>query len=238
MTALRLLENRPASPSMRELVFARPEGFAFRAGQFIRIGLDGIFRAYSIASGEDDPEIRLIVTNVKEGALSPKLCALEAGAEVELEGEPDGHLNPERIPGGKTLWLMATGSGVTPFLSMIRTGHLWDVWEEVVLVVGVRTLEDAAAATALLDTELPGPFTLACATTRDCSGELSGRIPQLLDSGELEAHVGRAIDAERSRVLLCGNPDFITETRALLKTRNMTAPRFGKPGQMLAEQFW
>lgn len=238
MAVLRLLDNRPASPSMRELVFARPEGFAFRAGQFIRIGLDGVFRAYSIASGEEEPEIRLIVTNVKTGELSPKLCALAPGAEVELDGEPDGHLNPERIPGGRTLWLMATGSGVTPFLSMIRTGKLWKGWEEVVLVVGVRTLEDAAAAQKLLDETLPGPFTLACATTRDCSGELSGRIPQLLDSGELEAHVGRAIDAEQARVLLCGNPDFITETRALLKARGMVAPRFGKPGQILAEQFW
>lgn len=238
MTTLRLLENRPIAPSMHELVFTRPEGFAFRAGQFVRLGLNGSFRAYSIASGENEAELRFLVTQVEGGELSPMLCRLQSGDVVDLDGNADGHLNPDRIPGGETLWLLATGSGVSPFISMIRSGRLWNSWKDVVLVAGVRTLEDAAAAQMLLDEELPGPFTLACATTRDVSSELSGRIPQLLETGELEAHVGRRIDADVSRVLLCGNPDFIRETRALLKARGLVAPRFGKPGQLLAEQFW
>lgn len=238
MTTLKLLANRPVSPSMHELVFERPEGFTFRAGQFIRIGREGLFRAYSIASGEAEAVVRLLVTNVENGALSPILCAMEPGETVESEGEPDGHLDPARIPGGDTLWLVATGSGVSPFLSMIRTGRIWREWKDVVLVMGVRTLEDASAARELLDEELPGPFTLACATTRDVSGELSGRIPALLETGELEAHVGRRLDVDAARVLLCGNPGFIRETRAMLKTRGLVAPRFGKPGQLLVEQFW
>lgn len=242
-----LTSKRRAAPNLFVLEFTRPEGWSFEAGQFARIGLpvegaDPLMRAYSVASAPEENVLRFLVTRVEGGALSPRLTDLEPGETALLEGVAEGNLLPGRIPGGETLWLFATGSGLSPFLSMLRSKSLWKTRKDVVLVLSVRNFEDAAVARELVDTAFPGEFTLVVSTTREEEdgrrGDLSGRIPALLESGELEAHVGKNITPETSRVLLCGNPDFITATRAVFKERGIVSPRFGKPGQLVAENFW
>ena len=102
--------------------------------------------------------------------------------------------------------------------------------------------EAAAPARELMEETFPGELTVVVATTREEEeerrGDLSGRITQLLTSGELEEHVGKRITPEDARVILCGNPEFIEAARAILKERGLTSPRFGKPGQLLVESFW
>ena len=182
------------------------------------------------------------MTEVPEGSLSPRLHELEPGAEVLLEGNAEGNLRPARVAGGKTLWLLATGSGLAPFLSIVHDPATWQTWEDVVIVESVRTLEEAAPARELMEETFPGELTVVVATTREEEeerrGDLSGRITQLLTSGELEEHVGKRITPEDARIILCGNPEFIEAARAILKERGLTSPRFGKPGQLLVESFW
>lgn len=242
MQTITLLSKRAASATLFVLEFNRPEGFVFEAGQFARIGLEGpegpVMRAYSIASSPEEDRLVFIITSVAGGALSPRLCALEPGASVLLEGGAEGSLLSRRIPGGRTLWMMATGSGLSPFVSMLGSKAFWAEHDDIVLVHGVRRFEDAILSRELVDRHLPGEFTLVVATTREDAGDLSGRIPALIASGELERHVERRLVPEEARVLLCGNPDFITATRAELKTRGIVSPRFGKPGQLVAENFW
>ena len=182
----------PPRPPCANSSLRAPEGFAFRAGQFIRIGLDGVFRAYSIAPGEEEPEIRLIVTNVKTGSSAEALRAGtgrrgRVGRRTRRAPEPRAHSRRAHL-----FWLMATGSGVTPFLSMIRTGKLWKGWEKSYFVVGVRTLEDAAAGSW---TKPSRPLHARLRDDPRLLGRASGPS-RSFDSGELEAHVGRAIDAE------------------------------------------
>lgn len=246
MLTITLREKRAVAPRLTELTFTRPEGWAFEAGQFARLGLnvDGapVMRAYSIASSPKEDVLRFLVTEVPEGSLSPRLHELEPGTEVLLEGDAQGNLRPARVAGGKTLWLLATGSGLAPFLSIVHDEATWKIWQDIVIVESVRTLEEAAPARELTDRPFPGELTIVVATTReedeDRQGDLSGRITELLTTGELEDHVGKKITPEDARVILCGNPEFIEATRAILKTRGLTSPRFGKPGQLLVESFW
>ena len=236
MQTIILREKRVVAPKLTELTFERPSDWPFEAGQFARLGLavDGhpVMRAYSIASAPNEDVLRFLVTEVPEGSLSPRLHELEPGAEVLLEGNAEGNLRPARVAGGKTLWLLATGSGLAPFLSIVHDPATWQTWEDVVIVESVRTLEEAAPARELMEETFPGELTVVVATTREEEeerrGDLSGRI----------THVGKRITPEDARVILCGNPEFIESARAILKERGLTSPRFGKPGQLLVESFW
>ena len=222
MQTIILREKRVVAPKLTELTFERPSDWPFEAGQFARLGLavDGhpVMRAYSIASAPNEETLRFLVTEVPEGSLSPRLHELEPGAEVLLEGNAEGNLRPARVAGGKTLWLLATGSGLAPFLSIVHDPATWQTWEDVVIVESVRTLEEAAPARELMEETFPGELTVVVATTREEEeerrGDLSGRITQLLTSGELEEHVGKRITPEDARVILCGNPEFIEAGRA------------------------
>lgn len=249
MQTIELLENRRAADRLHVLRFAKPEGFVFEAGQFARLGLangDGAeptFRAYSIASAPADPTLDFFVTNVENGELSPRITALKAGEKVLLDGEAQGNLLPGRIPGGETLWLLATGSGLSPFASILNDPKTWEGWQDVVLVLSVRKAEDAVLARELAQKRFHGHAARVFVTaTRednpDAPVELRGRIPALIASGELEQTVGAALTPEKARVLLCGSPDFIADARAELKKRGIVSPRFGKPGQLVAENFW
>ncbi len=246
MQKIKLLSKTPAAASQVFLDFERPEGYGFRAGQFARIGLElpgseePLFRAYSIASSpEEKDRLRFLITVVEGGALSPRLALLEPGDEVLLDGNSEGNLLASRIPGGETLWLFGTGSGIAPFLSIIGSPGTWEAWKDVVLVQSVREAKTGAVTKGLQAKDFPGTLTALVTTTRETgTAELSGRIPALIESGGLERFTGRTISPEKARVMLCGNPDFVAATRAVLKARGIVSPRFGRPGTLLAENFF
>ena len=245
MQTITLLETREAAPGQHLLTFTRPDGWAFRAGQFARIGLastdpaasDPVFRAYSIASAPTETLLRFLVKRVEGGQLSPRLTALTPGAEVLLDGDAQGNLLPERIPGGTDLWLLATGSGLAPFLSLLADRAARAAWPRTTLVIGARTRAETDGLAALArEVAAEGDRILTAASRED--GELTGRLPALLESGDLEKAAGLTIAPDNTRVLLCGNPDFIKAMRALFKSRGLVSPRFGKPGQLLVESLW
>ena len=130
MQTIKLLSRRKAAPTLFVLEFERPADYSFRAGQFARLGMElepgaaPVIRGYSIASAPEAPTLEFFITAVKDGKLSPKITALEPGQSVLLDGPAEGSLTPDRIPGGSTLWLLATGSGLSPFASMLRSGSL------------------------------------------------------------------------------------------------------------------
>lgn len=253
MQTIKLLEKREAAPRLFVLRFEKPEGFVFKAGQFARIGLqlegdaEPVMRAYSIASAPWADTLDFFITAVPDGQLSPRITALNPGDEALLDGDAQGNLFPERIPGGKTLWLFATGSGLAPFASILRNHDSHYPWHEIVLVDCVRTGDEAVLARELEKSfnEVFAPrskLRLVVSTTRETdpakAGEFCERIPALIASGELERAAGRTLTPENARALLCGNPAFIDAMRAELKKRGIISPRFGRPGQLVAETFW
>ncbi|MFQ8814652.1 MAG: FAD-binding oxidoreductase [Sutterella wadsworthensis] len=150
MQTVKLTSRREVAPAVYELLFTRPEGWTFEAGQFARIGLaaDGdepVFRAYSIAGSPKAEGLRFLVKSVEGGALSPRLCALNPGDEVLLDGEAQGNLLPARIPGGDTVWMLATGSGLAPFIAMTGDEGTLGAWKKHILVIGARTREESTA---------------------------------------------------------------------------------------------
>lgn len=252
MQTIKLLEKRAAAPRLFVLRFEKPEGFVFKAGQFARLGLqlegeaEPVMRAYSIASAPWEDTLDFFITVVPDGKLSPRITALEPGDEALLDGDAQGNLFPERIPGGKTLWLCATGSGLAPFAAILRNPDSHAPWHEIVLVDCVRTGEEAVLARELEKSfnEIYAPrskLRLIISTTRETDpaqqGDFCERIPELIASGALEQAVGRTLTPEDARVLLCGNPAFIDGMRAELKKRGILSPRFGRPGQLVAEAF-
>lgn len=241
MQRLTLLSNTVIADGLYELSFEKPADLTFKAGQFARLGLESegaapVFRAYSIASAPEADDIRFLVKCVTDGQLSPRLTAMKPGDTVLLDGAPDGNLMPARIPGGDALWLIVTGSGLAPFLAMLENDTTKD-WAAVYVVIGCRTVEEAEGLKALTLKRTTRPVTVLTATTRETS-KLTGRLPDLFEAGQLEKAADTQIDAESSRVLLCGNPGFTKSMRAHLKTRDMVSPRFGKPGQVLVEALW
>ena len=183
MQTVKLTSRREVAPAVYELLFTRPEGWTFDAGQFARIGLatDGdepVFRAYSIAGSPKAEGLRFLVKSVEGGALSPRLCALNPGDEVLLDGEAQGNLLPARIPGGDTVWMLATGSGLAPFIAMTGDEGTLGAWKKHILVIGARTREEVDRLAAYAESEARIPLTILMAASRE-AGELTGRIPAL-----------------------------------------------------------
>lgn len=216
----------------------------FVAGQFVNLGLevDGqlVRRSYSIASAPGAP-LEFYIKEVVGGGLTPGLTRLEPGAEVWVERKPQGFFTLAYVPPCRDLWLVATGTGLGPFLSMLRAGELWRRIERVCVVHGARTTTHLAYAEELarLATVHPGRFTYVPVVSGSAHGEaLPGRVTTAFADGSLEARAGLSLDPERSHLLLCGNPDMILELTAALGARGLRKHRVRTPGHITAEKYW
>ena len=249
--SVRLLEKRTWREGLVSLRIEKPEGFSFEPGRFVRLGLDVtdgqyVARAYSMVSLPEDPFIEFFIVEVKNGLLSPRLCALNAGQSLFIEPELWGSLLPSRLPAGENLWCLTTGTGLAPFLSILRDEHAWLKWHTIVLVHSVRLSEDLAYTGIIekiaTDSSLGGAnghkLIYVPVVTREATQFLSRRIPDLIENGELEDNCGVRLDPESSRVMLCGNPNMILSVRSILKPLGFKAPRRNEPGNLLAENLW
>jgi len=216
----------------------RAEIEPFVAGQFLRLGLVEedrlVSRAYSVASAPGAP-LEFYVALVPGGALTPALHALGPGDALAVSARPAGHFTLERVPDAPALWLIATGTGLAPYLSMLRAGELWDRWGRVVLVHGARMHADLAYGEEIRQIRETHGLRYLPVVSREPPGQgvLGGRIPQRV--AELEAAAGVALAPETSHVLLCGNPAMIEEMEALLAERGMKP---GRGGSVTVERYW
>ena len=237
----RIAAARKVAAGVIHLQLAKPEGFAWKTGEFARLGLsvagEDIFRAYSIASPGNSKTVDFFIANVKDGTLSPLLNELKADDEILIDTEVGGLLLPEKLEaGGKDLWLFASGTGAAPFMAVTADEAVMSQYDRVFLVHGVRTLDETNYVSWL--TRKNDKLTVISCVTREGGGTLSQRIPDALSDGSLEKIAGVAIEKTHSRALLCGNPGMVKAVREILKTRGFVTPRLGKPGQMLVENFW
>jgi ferredoxin--NADP+ reductase len=217
----------------------------FVPGQFINLGLDvggsRLKRSYSLASASGSP-CELYLSLVPGGGLTPALFERAEGDAVWLDDRALGFFTLEHIPAAERAWLVATGTGLGPFLSMLRSPSIWQRFSRIVLVHGVRYVSHLGYARELerLVAEHPGQLDYLPAVTREAPppGVLSGRLPALIASGELERHLDLEFDRARDHVLLCGNPEMISEVQALLGSRGLDKHRPRKPGQITIESYW
>lgn len=213
----------------------------FQPGQFVRLALDlggeRVARSYSLSSAPGAP-LETFLTEVPTGRLTPALFQLEPGATVLLDPTPQGHFVLERVPSADTLWLVATGTGLGPYVSMLRAGHLWSQFRQVVVVHGVRHRAHLAYQAEFLSAARDLRWIPVVSREAPPPGGCAGRIPEALHSGALEHAAGVPLTPATSHVLLCGNPAMVADLRPLLEARGLERNRPRKPGHFTSEKYW
>lgn len=213
----------------------------FEAGQFATLGLvvdgEAVKRAYSVASAPGRP-LEFFIVQVEGGRLSPRLWALEPGQRVFVRDRIAGLFTLRDTEDGGTLWLVSTGTGLAPYISMLRQGDVLRRFDRIVVVHGVRHASQLAYRDELLGHDPARVTYVPCASREDAPGCLRGRITSLLEDGSLEAAVDDRIVTERHHVMLCGNPDMVVDTVALLQARGLVVRKPRKPGQIHLERYW
>jgi len=214
----------------------------FRAGQFLNLALDldgeRVQRSYSMASAPGEP-LEFYLVRVDGGRLTEPLFARGPGDEVLVSARPAGYFTLERVPDAPVLWLVATGTGLGPYVSILRTGEPWARFERVVVVHGVRERSHLAYADELRERGGERLTWVPVVSREDPpEGGLAGRLTDRLRDGALEAAAGAELTPDAAQVLLCGNPGMLAEAKALLEERGLKKNRRRAPGHVTTEAYW
>ncbi|RUO74864.1 ferredoxin--NADP reductase [Pseudidiomarina sediminum] len=239
-----VIENFAWNSELFSLRVRVPRPFEFVAGQFVRLGLaaDGerYQRAYSLVNAPDDPVLEFLINRVHDGDLSPLLHRLTTGQALQVSQPPSGFFTLNEVPAGESLWLMATGTGIGPYLSMLQTQIPFERFDRIHLVHAVRYAADLAyqkQIQAWVDAQPQQLHYQPIVSREACEGALQGRIPALITSGELEQALGDTLTTT-SQVMLCGNPEMIRDAKDVLEDKGLAKNLRRKPGNVTVEHYW
>ncbi|WP_440465076.1 ferredoxin--NADP reductase [Psychrobacter sp. ASPA161_6] len=267
-----VLSKTTWTPNLFSFTVSRPDSFKFTAGQFVRLGVnpsqlqyyqqqdeassdvsdaalnEDIFRAYSIISSPFDEILEFFSIVIPDGAFTSQLQHLQVGDELLLNTMPFGFLTLARYqkPLPKNLWLLATGTGLAPFLSMLQDLQTWQDYEHIVLAYSARSIEELAYVDKIeslqedFGTLVDNPAKLIfipIVTREPVEGALAERLPKLLLDGTLQERAGIALDTDSTHVMLCGNPDMVEDTKETLKSLGLVMNRRGE-GNIAVENYW
>jgi ferredoxin/flavodoxin---NADP+ reductase len=243
---------RPWTESLFSFRTTRDRGYRFVPGQFARLGVRDpgtggiVWRAYSIASANYDEHLEFFSVVVPGGAFTSRLSKLREGDPIFVERKSYGFLTTDRFVQGRDLWMLATGTGLAPFLSILHDFATWEGYDNLVLVQSVRTQPELAYEDLIRGFEKSDYYAQFAhklrysriVTREPVPGTLRDRVTKLLASGVLEENVGLKLDHDRSRIMLCGNPDMVEDSRRILVERGFRMSRRGDPGHLAVENYW
>lgn len=267
-----VLSKTTWTPNLFSFTVSRPDSFKFTAGQFVRLGVnpshlnyykqqgeagndvandalnEDIFRAYSIVSSPFDEVLEFFSIVIPNGAFTSQLQHLEVGDELLLNTMPFGFLTLARYqkPLPKDLWLLATGTGLAPFLSMLQDLKTWEDYEHIILAYSARSIEELAYVDKIKSlqedfgslVDNPAKLIFIPVVTREpIEGALTERLPKLLLDGTLQERAGIALDVDSTHIMLCGNPDMVEDTKETLKSLELVMNRRGE-GNIAVENYW
>ncbi len=228
----------------------RSPSLRFENGQFLMIGLEiegrRVVRAYSIASANYEEELEFYSIIVPHGPLTSHLVRVQPGAPILVSTKPTGTLVLRDLTPGKRLFLLATGTGVAPFASLIRDPEVYERFAQVILVRGARTRRDLAYGDDVLQRLRADPYLGEMvqqrlldypSVTREAFVRV-GRITRFLAEGRICEELGLSpLDAREDRVMICGNVRMLADARALLDARGFTvSPGIGTPADYVFER--
>ncbi len=228
----------------------RDQALRFSNGHFTMIGLrqengKPLLRAYSIASANYEEHLEFLSIKVQDGPLTSKLQHIQVGDKIIVGKKPTGTLLIDYLLPGKNLYLLGTGTGVAPFLSVIRDPATYEKFEKVVLVHGVRQVAELAyqdfITHELPEHEFLGEMISAQllyypTVTREPFRN-QGRVTTLIETGKLEADLGLpTMDPLTDRVMICGSPELNKDMRGLLNARGFTEGSTTTPGDYVVER--
>lgn len=218
--------------------------FDFVAGQFVRLGLTlpngRAQRAYSLVNPPGAALLDVLVTKVDDGKLTPALHQLQVGDSLEVSQPASGFFTLNEVPDADRLWLLATGTGIGPFLSILGTDEPWQRFRRVHLVHGVRQQADLAYRQQIeqLVERRGGQLRYQPVVTRETvPGALNGRLPALLKTGELADALEDKLDTD-CQLMLCGNPEMIRDAQTVLAEQGLNKNLRRQPGHVTVEQYW
>jgi ferredoxin--NADP+ reductase len=230
----------------------RPASFRFRSGEFVMVGLPTesgkpLMRAYSISSPDYAEELEFLSIKVEDGPLTSRLQLIQPGDQMYLGRKPVGTLVTDALLPGKRLFMFSTGTGLAPFLSLMRDPQVYDLFEQVVVVHSVRRVSDLAfhdemvsllADDPLVSEQAAQQFHYIPTVTRE-PFHTSGRIGALIEDGTLFSHpLGGAnhLDPETDRAMMCGSSAMIHELGARLEGLGFVEGSNSSPGTYVIER--
>ena len=250
-TAETVLAMRRWTKSLLSFRTSRAPRFRFTPGHYARLGLDDankgvVWRPFSVVSSVHGPHLEFFAVLVPGGEFSGALSETREGDSICVDKTSYGFMTIDRFAPGKDLWLLASGTGLGPFLSILRDPVTWQTYDNLVLVHSVRYGGELAyrdEITAIPHEQLllarSAQLTYVPVVTREPWPEaLTARIPQLIEDGRLEQAAGLKLDLDRSRIMVCGNPGMTRELRRQLTARGFQTNRRAAPGQLAFENYW
>ncbi len=227
----------------------RPQGFRFRSGEFVMIGLmiEGkpVFRAYSIASPSWDEELEFFSIKAPDGPLTSVLCDIKVGDQVLMRKKPTGTLVLDALVPGKRLYMFSTGTGIAPFASLIRDPETYEKFEEVILTHTCREVAELKYGFDLVEeiknheflSEIVGDKLRHYATVTREDFPFKGRITDLMDSGKLYSDLGiPALNPEVDRGMICGSAAMLKDTKLRLEQAGLNEGANNKPAEFVIER--
>ena len=223
--------------------------FRFKNGQFTMIGIpvDGkpLLRAYSVVSPNYEDGLEFFSIKVQNGPLTSRLQHLKQGDEIIVSRKATGTLVIDNLEDGRNLYLIGTGTGLAPFLSVIKDPETYERFEKVVLLHGCRRVKELAYGEMITERlpndELIGEYVrnqlvYYPTVTRDPFRN-RGRITDLINSGRLFGDIGvAALEPAHDRVMICGSPALVADTRVLLTERGFVEGNHGEAAQFVVEK--
>jgi ferredoxin/flavodoxin---NADP+ reductase len=227
----------------------RDPALRFSNGHFTMIGLrvneKPLLRAYSIVSANYEEHLEFLSIKVPDGPLTSKLQHIKVGDKIIVGKKPTGTLVCDYLVPGKRLYLLSTGTGLAPFMSIIRDPETYERFEQVILVHGVRT-KDELAYHDLVTEHLPAHEFLGDmiaaklryypTVTREAYKNM-GRVTELMESGKLFTDLGLpGLDPEHDRVMICGSPGMLRDLKHMLEARGFREGNTSTPGAFVIER--
>ncbi|MEO1044304.1 MAG: ferredoxin--NADP reductase [Pseudomonadota bacterium] len=226
----------------------RPRSFRFRSGEFVMIGMpiDGkpLVRAYSVANPAYAEELEFLSIKVPNGPLTSRLQNIQPGDQLYLGRKPTGTLVSEALRPGKRLFLLSTGTGLAPFLSIIRDPDIYERFDHIILTHSVRQVSDLAfydelesrlADDPLISEEAASQFHYVPTVTRE-EFRNTVRIDKLIEDGTLFAVGDKQFDPENDRIMMCGSMDMIKQFSEYFEGLNFEEGANSKPGDFVIER--
>lgn len=216
----------------------------FEPGQFLQVGLDlpekHLHRPYSVASPHSE-DLDFFIVRVEGGELTPKLWEIEIGQSIDVSSKATGGFTLSNTPTAKNLWLLATGTGLAPYIAMLRDPAIWENYQRIFLVHGVRYLTDLAYTEELERHQEAhdGRLVFIPVVSRALAVHgFQGRITQALECGQLEQIAGATMCPDTSAVMMCGNPQMLDDVEEILQARGMHKHKRNQPGHYVVERYW
>lgn len=251
-TEERILAIKYWSPKVLSFRTTRYAAFRFTAGHYARLGLPvaaeqgaWVTRPYSIVSPTWADYLEFLSVLIPGGSFSQQLANAQTGDTIRIEKPAYGFLTNDRLAPGPDLWLIASGTGIGPFLSILQEPSIWQQYQRLMLVHSVRQKDELAYRDEIL--ALPQQpnlrdggaklHYLPIVTREPGATTFANRIPELMADGRLEQALA-PIDVTHSRLMICGNPEMAAEMRCQLQIRGFATSRRGVAGQMAFEQYW